>query len=75
MSVSLPPELAAFVESRAKEHGTAVSAELAAIVARELQADQQRRLDEALTLDADENRRYARTTSSAAREVFGESEW
>lgn len=75
MSVSFPPELAAFLEDRAKEHGTAVSAELAEIVARERAADQQRRLDEALALDAQDNRTFARATSVAAREAFGESEW
>ena len=75
MSVSLPPELAAFLEARAREHGTAVSAELADIVARERAADDQRRLDEALTLDAEDSRAFARTTAAAVREVFGESEW
>jgi len=75
MSVSLPPDLAAFIESRARENGTAVSAELAEIVARERAADQQRRLDEALALDAEDNSRFARTTSLAVREAFGESEW
>lgn len=75
MSVSLPPDLAAFLESRAREHGTAVSSELADIVARERAADQQRRLDEALALDAEDNRSFTRTTSAAVREVFSESEW
>ena len=75
LSVSLPPDLAAFVENRARERGTAVSAELAEMVRHELEADQQRRLDAALTLDADENRRFARATSLAAREAIGESEW
>ena len=75
MSVSLPPELAEFVERRAKEHGTAVSAELADIVARERAADDQRRLDEALALDAEDNRTFARMTSAAVREVFNDSEW
>jgi len=75
MSVSLPPDLAAFLESRARERGTAVSAELAEIVARERAADEQRRLDEALALDAEESRRFARTTHLAVREAFGESEW
>jgi plasmid stability protein len=75
MSVSLPQELAEFLERRAKEHGRAVSAELADIVAREREADDQRRLDDALALDAEENRRFARVTSAAVREVFSESEW
>jgi len=75
MSVSLPPDLAAFLESRAKEHGTAVSAELAEIVARERAVDEQHRLDQALALDAEDNRRFARATSLAVREAFGEPEW
>jgi plasmid stability protein len=75
MSVSLPPDLAAFLEDRAREHGRAVSAELADIVSRERQADEQRRLDEALALDAEDNRALARLTSAAVREVLGESEW
>jgi hypothetical protein len=75
MSVSLPPDLAAFLESRARERGTAVSAELAEIVARERAADEQRRLDEALALDAEDNRRFARTIHLAVRETFGDSEW
>jgi hypothetical protein len=75
MSVSLSPDLAAFLENRARERGTAVSAELADIVARERDAEDQRRLDEALVLDAEDNRRFARTAQLAVREAFGESEW
>lgn len=75
LSVSLPPELAAFVERRASAHGTAFSAELADIVARERAADEQRRLDEALALDAEDNRQFARAASLAARESFGDAEW
>lgn len=75
MSVSLPPDLAAFLESRARERGTAVSAELAEIVGREHAADEQSRLDRALTLDAEDNRRFTRATSLAAREAFGDTEW
>ena len=75
MSVSLPPDLASFLESRARERGTAVSAVLAEIVAREKADDQQRRLDEALALDAEDNRTFARMASAAVREVFSESEW
>ena len=73
--MSLPPDLAAFLEGRAGERGTAVSAELAEIVARERAADVQRRLDQALALDAYDNRRFARETSLAVREAFGEPEW
>ena len=75
MSVSLPPDLAAFLESRARERGTAVSAELAEIVARERAADEQIRLERALALDAEDNRGFARAASHAAREAFGEPEW
>jgi hypothetical protein len=75
LSVSLPPDLAIFLENRARERGTAVSAELAEIVARERSADQQRRLDEALALDAQDNHTFTRTTSLAVREAFSESEW
>jgi hypothetical protein len=75
MSVSLPPDLAAFLEGRAKERGTAVSSVLAEIVAKERAEEQQRRLDEALALDAQENRAFARTTSATVREVFDDSEW
>lgn len=75
LSVSLPPDLAAFLERRAGEHGTALSTELADIVARERAADEQHRLDEALALDAEDNRRFARAASLAARESFGDAEW
>jgi hypothetical protein len=75
LSVSLPPDLVAFLESRARERGTALSAELAEIVARERVADEQRRLDQALALDAEDNRNFARATSVAAREVLGNVEW
>jgi hypothetical protein len=75
MSVSLPPDLASFLEGRARERGTAVSTELAEIIARERAADNQRRLDEALALDAQDNLTFARTASAAVREVFTESEW
>jgi plasmid stability protein len=74
MSVSLPPDLAAFLEDRAREHGKPVSAELAEIVARERAADEQRRLEQALALDAEDNRRFARAAEQAARESFG-PEW
>ena len=73
--MSLPPELAAFVERRASEHGTAFSTELADIVARDRAADEQRRLDEALALDAEDNRQFARAASLAARESFDGAEW
>jgi hypothetical protein len=73
--VSLPPDLVAFLESRARERGTALSAELAEIVARERVADEQRRLDQALALDAEDNERFARATSAAAREALGNVEW
>ncbi|MGD0247913.1 MAG: hypothetical protein ABSB75_02565 [Candidatus Limnocylindrales bacterium] len=73
--MSLPPDLAAFLESRARERGTAVSAELAEIVARERAADEQIRLEQALALDAEDNRSFARAASRAAREAFGEPEW
>jgi hypothetical protein len=75
MSVSLPPDLAAFLESRARESGTAVSAVLAEIVARERAADEQARLDKALAMDAEDNRRFVRLTAHAVREVFKEAEW
>ncbi|HEX7492271.1 MAG TPA: hypothetical protein VF337_11280 [Candidatus Limnocylindrales bacterium] len=75
MSVSLPPDLAAFLESRAKERGAAVSSVLAEIVAKERAEDQQRRLDEALALDAQDNVAHVRTASAAVREVFTESKW
>jgi hypothetical protein len=75
LSVSLPPDLASFLERRAGERGTALSTELADIVAREKAADEQRRLDEALALDAEDNRRFASATSLAARESFGNAEW
>jgi hypothetical protein len=73
--VSLPPDLVSFLESRARERGTALSSELAEVVRRERDADEQRRLDQALALDADDNRRFARATSPAAREAFGDPEW
>ena len=75
MSVSLPPDLAAFLERRAQEHGTAVSTELAEIVARERREDEQRRLDQALAVDAEDSVRFARATSLAVREAFGSDEW
>jgi len=75
MSVSLPQDLAAFLESRARERGTAVSAELADIVAREKAADEQARLDRALAADAEDNRRFVRLAGHAVREVFKEAEW
>jgi hypothetical protein len=75
LSVSLPPDLVAFLESRAREHGTALSTELAEVVARERAADEQRRLDEALALDAEDDRSFARGVAVAAREAFKDVEW
>ena len=75
MSISLPADLAAYLERRAREHGTAISTELADLVARERAADEQARLDQALALDAEENRRLAGLATHAVRDVFEEAEW
>jgi hypothetical protein len=75
LSVSLPPDLVAFLEARARERGTALSAELAEIVARERAVDEQRRLEAALALDAGDNRKLARAAESAVRESLESLEW
>jgi hypothetical protein len=73
--VVLPPNLIAFLKDCARQHGTTVDVELAGIVARERDADDQRRLDEALALDAQDNRAFARTASAATREAFRRAAW
>lgn len=75
LSVSLPADLVAFLEERARKNGRPFSTELAEVVARERAADEQARLDAALALDAEENRRFARATALAARERLADADW
>jgi hypothetical protein len=71
----LPRNLMDYLEQRAREHGSDVNTELAIIVARERAADQQRHLDEALALDDQDNRDFARTASTAVRNAFTRAAW
>jgi plasmid stability protein len=73
--VSLPPDLAEYLERRATEHGVALSAELADIVRRDRTSVDQARLDEALALDAEDNRRLARAAEPSVRALLRDVEW
>jgi hypothetical protein len=73
--VHLPRNLIDYLEQRAREHGSDVNTELAMIVARERAADQQHHLDEALALDAQDNRAFARAASTVVRNGFTRTSW
>jgi hypothetical protein len=73
--VSLPPDLAEYLERRATEHGVPLSAELADIVRRDRTSVDQARLDEALALDAEDNRRLARAAEPSVRALLRDVEW
>lgn len=75
LSVSVPADLAEFARARSAERGVALSAVVAEALRHELEAERQACLDEALRLDAEENRRYAEAASTTSHRVLEGLEW
>jgi hypothetical protein len=60
LNISLPRDLAAFVSRRKHERGITMSAAIAESIRRDMVAERQARLDQALALDAEDNLTFAR---------------
>jgi metal-responsive CopG/Arc/MetJ family transcriptional regulator len=75
LSISLPADLVDVVRSAAAESGTTVSATIAAALRRTLEDSEQRRLDAALSLDAEENVAWAEAAASEHAKLLAELEW
>ena len=67
--ISLPPDLFAFVARRRDERQESMSAAIAESIRRDMLAERQARLDEALALDADANVAFARASGAVASRI------
>jgi hypothetical protein len=70
LHISLPADLFAFVTRRQQERHESLSAVVADAIRREMVAERQARLDEALALDAEENVAFARASAAVASRVI-----
>lgn len=70
LHISLPPDLMAFVSRRREEQRGTMSAAIAESIRRDMLAERQARLDEALALDAESNLAFSRATGGAASRVL-----
>jgi len=68
--ISLPPDLFAFVARRRDERQQSMSAAIAESIRRDMLAERQARLDEALSLDAEANVAIARASGAAVSRVI-----
>lgn len=75
LSISLPAELVEVVRSTAAESGTTVSATIAAALRRTVEDAEQRRLDAALALDAEENVAWAEAAAGEHAKLLAGLEW
>jgi hypothetical protein len=75
LSISLPADLVEVVRSAATESGTTVSATIAAALRRTVEDAEQRRLDAALSLDAEENVAWAEAAAGEHAKLLAELEW
>jgi hypothetical protein len=75
LSISLPADLVEVVRSAAAESGTTVSATIAAALRRTIEDADQRRLDAALSLDAEENVAWADAAAGEHAKLLAELEW
>jgi plasmid stability protein len=69
--VSLPPDIWARISRRAAEHGVGFSTEVASIIRRELDSEDQAILDAALRLDAEENAAFAASVGVVEARTIG----
>jgi metal-responsive CopG/Arc/MetJ family transcriptional regulator len=75
LSISLPADLVEVVRSAAAESGITVSATIAAALRRTVEDADQRRLDAALILDAEENVAWAEAAMAEHAKLLAELEW
>ena len=66
LHISLPPDLMAFVSRRREEHKGTMSAAIAESIRRDMMAERQARLDQALALDAGDNVAFSRASGAVA---------
>ena len=75
LSISLPTDLVELVRTSAAESGSTVSSMIAAALRRALEDAEQRRLDVALALDAEENVAWAEATADTNAKLLADLEW
>ena len=75
LSISLPADLVEVVRSSAAESGTTISATIAAALRRTVEDAEQRRLEAALSLDAEENVAWAEAAAGEHAKLLAELEW
>ena len=75
LSISLPADLADLVRASAAESGSTVSSVIAAALRRALEEAEQRRLDAALALDAEENLAWAEAAADTNAKLLADLEW
>jgi hypothetical protein len=75
LSISLPVDLVEVVRASAAESGTTVSATIAAALRRTVEDAEQRRLNAALSLDAEENVAWAEAAAGDHAKLLAELEW
>ena len=75
LSISLPRDLVEQVRSAAAESGSTVSGVIAAALRRSIAASEQERLDEALTLDAEDNASWASDALALTARAWADLEW
>jgi hypothetical protein len=70
LHISLPPDLMAFVARRREEQKGTISAAIAESIRRDMLAERQARLEEALALDAVDGLAFSRATGAVASRVL-----
>lgn len=70
LHISLPPDLMAFVSRRREEQQMTMSAAIAESIRRDMLAERQARLDEALALDAEANLAFARSSGGVVSRLL-----
>lgn len=70
LHISLPPDLMSFVSRRREERNGSTSAVIAESIRRDMIAERQARLDEALALDSEDNLAFSRMSVTVAARVI-----
>lgn len=70
LHISLPADLMAFISRRAEEQRITISAAIAESIRRDMLAQRQARLDEALALDAEANLAFASASGAVVARVL-----
>ena len=71
LHISLPPDVMAYLSRRREEAQGSMSSAIADAVRRDMLAERQARLDQALELDAESNLAFAHHSSAASSRVVG----